>query len=456
MALTTDNAVPVTDVAAVRGSDRVAAGDREAPHPREHLSDAPDDPQTSQSSARTRVSTWVVPIAVGLLVRIIYWVAITPEWTPRSDARQYVDLARALAAGQGFAARYPGSTLHPTAFRPPLYPAILAVPTKVFGPDVLWPGRVLAIGIGLGVIALTVTYARRIAGDRAGLVAGLAVALMPSLIANDTITTTESLGLLLMLAVLLALLDKRPVVAGSMVGLMLLTRPNAYLVLLVVVIAVWRSAGWRRAASAGGVCLLVVSPWVLRNAVVVGTPKIVTSDGFTLAAVYGPPSVRTGGFVDPTVDDWYRDAGIHGLADDEAEWSDALTNVAVDGIRAHPVEVLQRATDGAATFLELPGHRAWAAEIVDGRDTRFRDATLFLFPLFVVAGVAGTALKAKDRRTWPGLAIIGGFVALSLVTVSVPRLRGPFDLLMCIGIGYLAAWLDSARKLPADATGVTA
>ena len=37
---------------------------------------------------------------------------------------------------------------------------------------------------------------------------------MPSLIANDTITTTESLGLVLVLAVLLALLDSRAVLAG--------------------------------------------------------------------------------------------------------------------------------------------------------------------------------------------------------------------------------------------------
>jgi len=417
--------------------------------------DASGDPAESARAGAVRPGTWIVPIAVGLLVRILYWVVVTPNWTPRSDARQYVDLARSLAAGDGFAARYPGTSLHPTAFRPPLYPAILAVPTKLFGPAALWPGRLLAVIIGLGVIALTVTYARRIAGDRAGLVAGLAVALMPSLIANDTITTTESLGLVLVLAVLLALLDSRAVLAGAMVGLLLLTRPNAYLVLLVVVIALWRSVGWRRAGVAVGVCVCVVSPWVARNAVVVGTPKLVTSDGFTLAAIYGPPAVDTGGFVDPTVDDWYQDAGIHALAADEAAWSDALTRVAADGIRAHPEEVLRRAVGGAASFAEVPGHRAWAAEIVDGRDTRFRNATLFLFPLFVAAGLAGTAIRARDRRTWPGIAIVGGFVALSLVTVSVPRLRGPFDLLMCIGIGYLAARLQERRQSMNDgfATG---
>ncbi len=402
---------------------------------------APGPPRSRRSW-----STWAVPVTVGLVVRLAYWVVISPDWSPRSDARQYVDLARAIAAGDGFSARFPSDALHPTAFRPPLYPAILAVPTKVFGPDVLWPARLLAVAIGLGVIALTVTYARRIAGDRAGLVAGLAVAIVPSLVANDTITMTESLGLLLSLGVLLALLDDRAALAGVLSGLLLLTRPNAYLVVLVVTVALWRSVGWRRALLSVGVCVLVVSPWVLRNAVVVGAARLVTSDGFTSAAIYGPPALESGGFMDPTVDDWYRDQGIWDLHDDEAAWNSALISQAIDGIASRPTVVLERAVDGAATMAELPGHRAWAAELVDGRDPRFRDATLFVFPILVALGLTGTAMRIRDRRTWPALAIVGGFLALSLVTVSVPRLRGPFDLLMCIGIGYLAAWVQGRRS----------
>lgn len=70
-----------------------------------------------------------------------------------------------------------------------------------------------------------------------------------------------------------------------------------------VTVALWRSVGWRRALLSVGVCVLVVSPWVLRNAVVVGAARLVTSDGFTSAAIYGPPALESGGFMDPTVDD---------------------------------------------------------------------------------------------------------------------------------------------------------
>lgn len=422
-----------------------AVGDRPAPAagtgaPTRSRTDA-GEVDIDGSAGRRRWPLWTVPVLVGAFVRLVHWAAVSPDWTPRSDARQYVSLARSLAGGDGFASTFPGGSLHPTAFRPPLYPALLSVPTRVFGPDALWPGRLLAVLLGLVVIGLAVTFARRIAGDRAGLVAGLAVAVVPSLVANDTVTLSESLGLALLLGTLLALLDDRAVPAGALAGLLLLTRPNAYVVVLVVAVALWRTAGWRRALLAVAVCSAVVAPWAVRNAVQVGTPRLVTSDGFTLAALYGPPAQDTGQFVDPTVSEYYVGAGVRSLEDDEAAWSDRLTSIGLDGIRDRPVAVLERAASGAATLLELPGHRAVEAEYVDGRDPRFRDATLIAFPLLVVAGTAGLVLRRRDRRTWPSLAMVGGLVALSLVTVSVPRLRSPLDLLLCLGVGYLAAWL---------------
>ncbi len=413
---------------------------------------ADGEPGSAAEPTRRR-PPWVVPVIVGVTIRLLHWAVISPAWVPRSDARQYVDLARSLAAGRGFVASFPGEALHPTAFRPPLYPFLLSLPMRLSGPDALWPGRLLAVGIGAALIVVTVAYVRRIAGDRAGLVAGLVVAVAPSLVANDTVTMTESLGLLLMMGVLLSVLEDRFVLAGTLSGLLMLTRPNAYLVVLVVVVVAVRSAGWRRAAAAFGVSVAVVAPWALRNAVEVGTPKLVTSDGFTLAAMYGPPAIESGGFMDPTVSSWYRDHGVRALQDDEAAWSDRLTGLAVDGIRQDPTSVLRRAVSGAATMLEVPGFQAFEAEYVDGRDPRFRDATLFTFPLLVLAGTAGVVLRIRDRRTWPALAVVAGFVALSLVTVSVPRLRGPFDLLMAIGVGYLAAWWTSRNRAGTASVG---
>lgn len=418
------------------------------------LTDAAHTTDPDAEAGCGRWTTWAVPIAVAATVRALYWVVVSPTWVPRSDARQYVALARALAGGDGFSSTFPGGVVHPTAFRPPLYPILLAVPTRIFGPDALWPGRLLAIAIGLGLIAATVAYVRRIAGDRAGLVAGLAVSLAPSLVANDTITMSESLGLLLTMGTLLCLLDRRWAPAGVLCGLLLLTRPNAYLVPVVVVAVLWRSLGPRRAFATLGLCVAVVTPWAIRNAIQVGTPKLVTSDGFTLAAVYGPSSQEVGTFTDPTDSGWYRDLGLPALESDEAAWSNRLTAVGLEGVLEHPSSVLQRAVTGVATMLELHGYRAEEAEYVDGRDPRIRGAALVAFPMLVAAGSAGVLVRIRDRRTWPALAVVGGFVVPSLVTVSVPRLRGPFDLLMCIGIGYLAAWGCTSVPRSAEREGM--
>src|SRR5687767_2079217 len=88
-----------------------------------------------------------VLIAVGAVaIRLAYWIVVTPDWVPVSDADQYVLLARSLGDGDGFSLVYPQLELHATAFRPPLYPMLLT-PFTAFG-DALWPARLLSVALG--------------------------------------------------------------------------------------------------------------------------------------------------------------------------------------------------------------------------------------------------------------------------------------------------------------------
>jgi hypothetical protein len=84
---------------------------------------------------------------------------------------------------------------------------------------------------------------------------------------------------------ILLLVRHRPGWAGAACGLLVLTRPSAQL--LVVVVAAWLiwRAGWRSAVRFGVVTIVVVAPWVFRNWVIVGTPTVVTSNGFNLVSV---------------------------------------------------------------------------------------------------------------------------------------------------------------------------
>ena len=73
---------------------------------------------------------WIV-LAVALVARVLYWILITPDYVPQSDAAQYQDLARHILRGEGFSQLFPQLYPHPTAFRPPGYPYLLAGTIRV-------------------------------------------------------------------------------------------------------------------------------------------------------------------------------------------------------------------------------------------------------------------------------------------------------------------------------------
>ena len=238
--------------------------------------------------------------AIALAARLGYW-ALLGRRAPSSDAAQYAELARNLASGHGFSMYFPQIYLHPTAFRPPLYPFLLAGAFRVFGSHVV-VGQVLNVALGLVVVALAFLLTRQLAGDRAATISALVVALYPPLIANDVVLLTEPLSLALLLGTLLALSHRRWAVAGVLCGLLILTRPSAQLLLVVVVVWVLWQLGWRRALGVTAVAGVVVMPWVVRNWVVMGSPVLVTSNGFNLAAMYSPQARESGGFVDAVAD----------------------------------------------------------------------------------------------------------------------------------------------------------
>lgn len=370
-------------------------------------------------------------------VRVCHWVIVTPGWVPRSDAHQYVLLSRSLAAGDGFGLVFPQLAHHPTAFRPPLYPLLLTPGAWLFG-DALWPGRLLNVLLGAAVAVAAALFARRIAGPVAGWVAGIALALHPALVANDTVTLTEPLALLLLLGAVLFVDDRRPVPAAVLTGLLLLTRPNGYLV--VVVLALWAAArcGPRRGVLYGAVVIVVIMPWLVRNQLRVGTFRLTTSDGFTVAAVYGEPGREADEFVDPVFSPAYDDPGHRFRQFDEAAWNGALLSEGLDGIREEPGHVLTMLRRNAREYFEISPELSRHAEFIDGRSLRLRDAARPLVVTVLVLGSLGLLSARRDRRVLVLAAIVGQFVALSLVLVASPRLRAPLDLACCIGLGLLA------------------
>ena len=100
----------------------------------------------------------------------------------------------------------------------------------------------------------------------------------------------------------------------------------------------------------------------------------------------------------------------------------------------------------ALGYLELTPSENEFAEFLDGRNLDFRRATLPLFYVVTAVGWFGLIVR---RRTPEVLLLIGvglSFMGSSLFFVSPPRLRAPFDLICCLGVGLAFAWWADRRE----------
>jgi 4-amino-4-deoxy-L-arabinose transferase-like glycosyltransferase len=379
---------------------------------------------------------------LALVVRVAYLAFASGSIRLHSDAAQYDALARHLAAGDGYVDTYPQLLLHATAFRPPGYPALLSVFYRVFGSSV-GLARGLDVAIGVLVVVVAMLLARRELGHRAALATGLALALAPNLVANDTWVGADPLSLLLILALVRVLRDRRFLVAGLVTGLLVLVRPSAQpLPLLIGTWIVWRS-GWRRVLPYVGVAVMVVAPWVVRNDIRLGAPVLVTSNGFNLAAMYGPPAQRIHAFVDPLHDPYYQSTRLTQF--DEVEWDRTMRRIGLDNLRAHPAQVPRVVAANALATFELRPAANRNAERDDGRRLGVRNATLWVFWLTLAVGAVGL-WRGRHEEVVQLVSGIGAlFVLGSLFFVAPPRLRAPLDLALAFGVGVVFRRPRSAR-----------
>jgi 4-amino-4-deoxy-L-arabinose transferase-like glycosyltransferase len=213
------------------------------------------------------------------------------------DAGYYHSAANLIAQGHFLDRRILGG-VYPTAEHPPLYPLVLAV-VAWSGGTALLAQRIASCVIGVGVVLAVALLGRRVAGPRAGWLAGGLAAVFPPLVTADGLVMSEPLfALLVALAVLSALgLLARPTRAraaglGVLVALATLTRGEglALLVLLAwpaAVLASPRDRAWRLAAVTLA-CVVVLAPWVIRNAVAFGRPLIATDSNTLIAGANCP------------------------------------------------------------------------------------------------------------------------------------------------------------------------
>jgi len=385
---------------------------------------------TLSAPAKRRSGMLLAVAGLALMLRLVY--AFTWEdgalatQTPAGDAAQYVSIARALAAGEGF--RMENGF---RSYRPPLYPLFLA-PFYRLARDPVPAILVAQCILGALTCVLALRLAAMLAGAGAGLVAGCICSLSFELISANGRLMTETLFALLLTGSLLALVHwrRRPSLAtalgsGLLLGLAILTRTTV--VLLPPALAAWmllthpwahtvfrRRAPWQ-ALGFLLATLLVLTPWVVRNYRWHGT-LLMTSD--TGKVLYGALSASaTGG----TGGEYTRDVDFVIPADippgSEAEVNRSLARAAWAEAVADPLHIVALAPRKLANMW-----RPWPAGSAELATTA---AALFLFPTLFLVMLHAKSLCRRWRRGGPLLLACAYFVVLHVILMSEIRYRYP-------------------------------
>ena len=233
---------------------------------------------------------WIL-VVLAITVRVAAVLVLQSHMVPRSTY-EHGEIAANLLAGRGFAVTFLGAD-GPTSQQAPFYPAVLAGFYAVGGvesPRSLLMLQLAQAAIGGLMVAGVIRLTGEVAPDRPrmAIAAGLIAALHPTLIYSATHVQVAALAAT-MLTWTLALAyragrtgDHRAAAAcGVVLGLLALTDPILALVAPAVGWTVAIGRGWR--ASLRPVVLMaavaagVVSPWVVRNAMVHGEFVLIKS-----------------------------------------------------------------------------------------------------------------------------------------------------------------------------------
>lgn len=245
------------------------------------------EPRGNPSSHRLAI----LAIVLGALALRLAYVSVR-DLPLFSDEIDYDRLGRTLAA----TGRYTDEGV-PTGYRPIGYPALVAATYVLFGPD---PGAVHVVQAFLDAASVGLLYLLA-GGGRLGLLAAGLWAVFPLAILYTDLLMPETAFSTTLLAA--ACLTRRglpasargAVLLGAILGAVALLRPVALLLIPGLPLA-FRLEGVRipRPGLVLAGMLLLVGPWLARNAVVLGYPGLATSTGANLLIGNNPNA--TGGY----------------------------------------------------------------------------------------------------------------------------------------------------------------
>ncbi len=392
---------------------------------------------------------------VGVVLRVVYTLHSAP-WPPTGlgDQVYYLFAAQFLAHGQGFIDPFlaVNHTHAASVGHPPFYVVVLAGVVKLFG-NSEHAIRLAGSVFGAVTIVALAFVARRLAGDRAALIAAGLAAVYPMLITADGAVMSESLyGALMALALLGAyrLLEApsvwRAIAFGVVVGLATLTHGDAILFLPMVMVPAFRvAAGGRRAVLVACVAFAVVmAPWTIRNARVFHEFIPISSN----TVVAGANCHDT--YYGSNVGGWDLDC-IKNYPGDEAHSIDRATADATNYAEHHLTRLpVVAAAREVRTWFALPGN----VSNLEGRAGRAVDLGYLMY--YALAGLSVYGIVVLRRRGVGMWLIVAPIVLVAITTLVFyggVRFREPAELSLVVlgAVALDAIWQRvSERRAPLD------
>ncbi len=350
-------------------------------------------------------------------------------------------------------------------FQAPLYAYLLAGLHFMTGGG-LEAVRVAQMGLGLAVGVLAALMGRRVAGPRAGLVAGALTLFSAPLILQEQAVLKTTCTVAALLATAWAYSTHRRLLTGLGLGAALLLQGNAALAALAILVCqTFQGPGRLRrwAPVVGGIALVLV-PVLVRNRVVGGEWVVTTSQAGT--NLYGGNSVHNP-WGTPRGFPWVR--GIPAF--EAGDWAREAERRTGRDLGAAEVSRFWLAEVRREAGWERLGRKARLAvgayEVPDNHSLdyarRFVPALEWTVPSGVLVGcaLAGLALlgfwpghmrRRARRMAWPA----AGWFATLILGVMSSRLRAPLLPFMAVAAGagfeaMAACWSAGGWRRPAAA-----
>ncbi len=314
---------------------------------------------------------------------------------------------------------------YPTTFRPPLYPALLALS---LASGLRTMGLRLAQTV-MSTLTLIPVYriAQRTYGPRVARVAAALVAFDPVLVMFSNRLWSETVFILLLMLILDLLTlgratPRRWALAGVLFGLAALTRPVIFTAL--PLLALWTLLQARRDGRAWGpwaisyavlavVCTLVILPWTVRNARATGAFILIDSNGPFNFLVGTQPDAA---FVDKD-NVWTKYFGVvggdsyeHAVKLDPARAQSLAMTAARQNIAADPGRFVRKSLWEAGhlwtadSFLLRHLRNSWYGPVPLWAIAGVTVVSVSFFMILVVAGFAG--LSTAPPGPYRGVALL--------------------------------------------------